>query len=55
MAPSTVYFTNLRAKPGDNRLQKLRRLMEQAGMGNFAFQDQFVAIQIPFAEPGNLY
>ena len=54
MAPSTVYFTNLRAKPGDNLLQKLRRLMEQAGMGDIDFQDKFVAIKIHFGEPGNL-
>ena len=33
MTPSQVYFTDLRAKPGDNLLQKLERLMTKAGMG----------------------
>ena len=54
MTPSTVYFTDLRAYPGNNLLQKLDRLMEQAGMGQIDFQDKFVAIKIHFGEPGNL-
>ena len=54
MTPSTVYFTNLRAKPGDNLLQKLRRLLDKAGMGSIDFDGKFTAIKIHFGEPGNL-
>ena len=54
MTPSTVYFTNLRAHPGDNLLQKLRRLLERAGMGDMDFDGKFTAIKIHFGEPGNL-
>ena len=54
MTPSTVYFTDLRAYPGNNLLQKLDRLMEQAGMGQIDFQDKYAAIKIHFGEPGNL-
>ncbi len=51
---SNVYWTNLRARPGDNLLDKLRRLMERAGMGEMDFDGKYVAIKIHFGEPGNL-
>ena len=51
---SPVYFTNLRAKPGDNLLQKLERLITKAGMGSIDFNNKYVAIKIHFGEPGNL-
>ena len=51
---SAVYWTNLRAKPGDNLLDKLNRLMEKSGMGDMDFTDKYVAIKIHFGEPGNL-
>ncbi len=51
---STVYFTNLRAYPGNNLLQKLDRLLAKAGMGDIDFSGKFVAIKIHFGEPGNL-
>ncbi len=54
MTPSQVYFTDLRAKPGDNLLQKLERLMTKAGMGTIDFDGKYVAIKIHFGEPGNL-
>ena len=54
MAPSKVYFTNLRAKPGNNLLQKLDRLITVAGMGDIDFNGKYVAIKIHFGEPGNL-
>ncbi|MBQ3011029.1 MAG: DUF362 domain-containing protein, partial [Oscillospiraceae bacterium] len=54
MAASKVYFTNLRAKPGDNLLQKLKRLLKTAGMGNIDFDGKFTAIKIHFGEPGNM-
>lgn len=51
---SAVYFTNLRAKPGDNLLQKLHRLLKKAGMDTIDFENKYVAIKIHFGEPGNL-
>ena len=51
---SSVYFTNLRAKPGDNLLDKLNRLITKAGMGGIDFDGKYVAIKIHFGEPGNL-
>ena len=54
MSPSQVYFTDLRAKPGDNLLQKLERLMDKAGMGSIDFSGKYAAIKIHFGEPGNL-
>lgn len=54
MEPSKVYFTNLRARPGLNLLDKLRKLIIKAGIENIDFKDKFVAIKIHFGEPGNL-
>jgi len=54
MQPSKVYFTDLRATPGNNLLQKLDRLLAAAGMGEIDFQDKYAAIKIHFGEPGNL-
>ena len=51
---SKVYFTDLRAKNGDNLLQKLQRLIKTAGIGNIDFENKYVAIKIHFGEPGNL-
>lgn len=54
MEKSKVYFTNLRAKPGLNLLQKLDRLVRKAGIEQIDFQSKFTAIKIHFGEPGNL-
>ena len=54
MSPSQVYFTDLRARPGDNLLDKLERLMDKAGMGTNDFAGKYAAIKIHFGEPGNL-
>lgn len=54
MSTSKVYFTDLRAKSGDNLLNKLRRLIKTAGIGEIDFQDKYVAIKMHFGEPGNL-
>ena len=54
MSKSKVYFTNLRAKAGDNLLDKLKRLIRTAGIGEIRFQDQYAAIKMHFGEPGNL-
>ena len=51
---SKVYFTDFRAKPGLNLLQKLERLVKKAGIENIDFHNKFVAIKIHFGEPGNL-
>lgn len=54
MEKSKVYFTNLRAKPGENLLQKLEKLIKTAGIGQIDFNKKFTAIKIHFGEPGNL-
>ncbi len=52
--PSVVYFTNFRARPGTNVLQKLEKLIRAAGIGNIDMEKKMVAIKIHFGEPGNL-
>ncbi|MBZ9689109.1 DUF362 domain-containing protein [Clostridium estertheticum] len=54
MSKSKVYFTDLRTKPGYNLLDKLQRLVVEAGIKNIDYKDKFVAIKIHFGEPGNL-
>lgn len=54
MNKSKVYFTNLRAKPGENLLQKLKKLMKSAGFEEIDFSNKFAAIKMHFGEPGNL-
>ena len=54
MEKSKVYFTDFRAKPGNNLLQKLERLIKRAGIENIDFKNKYVAIKIHFGEPGNL-
>lgn len=54
MEKSKVYFTNLRATSKMNLLQKLERLVKEAGIEQIDFKDKFTAIKIHFGEPGNL-
>ena len=54
MDKSKVYFTNFRAKQGMNVLQKLDRLIREAGIDKIDFKNKFVAIKIHFGEPGNI-
>ena len=54
MEKSKVYFSDFRARPGLNLLQKLERLIKKAGIENIDFKNKFVAIKIHFGEPGNL-
>lgn len=54
METSKVYFTDLRAKNGDNLLQKLQRLIKTAGIGSIDFENKYAAIKMHFGEPGNL-
>ena len=51
---SKVYFTDMRAKPGRNLLDKLEMLIKKAGIDQIDFKDKFTAIKIHFGEPGNL-
>ncbi len=52
--PSKVYFTNMRATPELNLLQKLEKLIKSAGIGEIDFKKQFTAIKIHLGEPGNI-
>lgn len=54
MEKSKVYFTNMRATPKMNLLQKLERLVKKAGMEQIDFNGKYAAIKIHFGEPGNL-
>lgn len=54
MKKSKVYFTNMRAKSGMNLLQKLERLIKEAGIEMIDFKEKYAAIKIHFGEPGNL-
>ncbi len=54
MDKAKVYFTNFRAGPDMNLLQKLRRLIEKAGMTRMPLDGKFTAVKIHFGEPGNL-
>jgi len=54
MEKSKVYYSDLRAKPGLNLLDKLERLIKKAGIENIDFKEKFIAIKIHFGEPGNL-
>ena len=51
---SKVYFTDMRAEPGENLLQKLQKLIKKAGIGDIDFKNKYAAIKIHFGEPGNL-
>ena len=54
MNPSKVYFTDFRASAQQNLLQKLRMLLEKAGMVHMPLEGKFTAVKIHFGEPGNL-
>ena len=54
MEKSKVYFTDFRARPGYNLLQKLQRLIKQAGIEKIDIENKYVAIKLHFGEPGNL-
>ena len=54
MEKSKVYFTDLHARPGYNLLQKLEKLIREAGIGNIDFEKKYVAVKLHFGEPGNL-
>lgn len=54
MEASKVYYTDFRAHPGYNLLQKLQKLIRAAGIDTIDMDQKFVAIKIHFGEPGNL-
>ncbi|MCI6432523.1 MAG: DUF362 domain-containing protein [Oliverpabstia sp.] len=54
MAPSKVYFTNLRTHNSISLPEKLKRLIKKAGIADIDFDKKFAAIKIHFGEPGNL-
>lgn len=54
MEKSKVYFTNMRALPGTNLPEKLKKLIRRAGIGDIDFEKKMTAIKIHFGEPGNL-
>ena len=54
MEKAKVYFTDLRTDANHNLLDKLRRLLEKAGMTAMPLDGKFTAIKIHFGEPGNL-
>jgi len=54
MEKAKVYFTDFRARPGLNLLQKLEKLCRAAGLETIDFENKYAAIKIHFGEPGNL-
>lgn len=49
-----VFFTDMRAASGKNLLDKVEKLFDLAGMGEFITAGDLVAIKIHFGEKGNL-
>lgn len=54
MEKSKVYYTNLRTGFNNGLLDKLKRLIKTAGIGDIDFDGKYTAIKIHFGEPGNL-
>ena len=49
-----VYYSDLRCRPGVSLLDKLKKLIRTAGIGEIDFDHKLVAIKMHFGEPGNL-
>lgn len=54
MENAKVYYTTFKADYRENLLQKLHRLMKEAGFETIDFTDKYAAIKIHFGEYGNL-
>ncbi len=54
MGKSKVYYTDLRTGFNNNLLDKLKRLIKTAGIGDIDFDGKYTAIKIHFGEPGNV-
>ncbi|NVM56535.1 MAG: DUF362 domain-containing protein [Desulfobacterales bacterium] len=50
---STVYFADLRAKPGQNLLSKLKNLLDAVGLADRVKKEALVAVKLHFGEAGN--
>ena len=50
---STVYFTNVRARSDkENKINKVRRLFDAAGMAEVAGEGDLAAVKVHFGERG---
>ena len=54
MEETKVYFTSFKTSEHQNLIQKLHRLMKQAGFESIDFNEKYAAIKIHFGEYGNL-
>lgn len=54
MEETKVYFTSFKTLEHENLIQKLHRLMKQAGFESIDFNEKYAAIKIHFGEYGNL-
>lgn len=54
MEETKVYFTSFKTSEHENLIQKLHRLMKQAGFESIDFNENYAAIKIHFGEYGNL-
>ncbi len=52
--PAEVFFTDLRAKSGNNLLDKVDRLFDRAGLAALIKPQDLVAVKLHFGEKGNL-
>jgi uncharacterized Fe-S center protein len=52
--PAEVFFTDLRAKSGNNLLDKVGRLFDRAGLADLIKPQDLVAVKLHFGERGNL-
>jgi uncharacterized Fe-S center protein len=51
--PSTVWFTDLSARPGLSLLDKTGNLLDAAGLASVVRKKSLVAVKLHFGEPGN--
>ncbi|WP_206458526.1 DUF362 domain-containing protein [Anaerovorax sp. IOR16] len=54
MEKAKVYYTGFRTELGVSLLDKLKKLVKEAGIDDIDFQNKYAAIKIHFGEPGNL-
>lgn len=54
MATSKVYYTSFRTAGHGNLLQKLKKLIETAGIQQLPLDGKYAAIKMHFGEPGNM-
>jgi uncharacterized Fe-S center protein len=54
MEQSEVFFTDMRARPRRNLVDKLASLLDRAGFNELDLKKKFVAVKMHFGEPGNL-